>query len=412
MVWVSLPGSTQTQIHPMRLLPLAALAAVFASPALADIVPSHGWAQGFPGTNFATVHADLDTETGALSVWADYFGLEGDLLSVRISDPSGNEWGTLDHEGGRDGFMSGIVVADAARVDQLLTSGFFVRFHTAALPAGEMEAGMGFGAFHTFEFDIDSGQVILGGAPGAGGDVRIAILIDGRVGITGILSGIDFPITGLELRGPAWYGEEGPLMLDLAPLNLAGIPSGLNVQIAESLLTSAQRRDVRDGQCYLLVRTAAYPGGALRGQMYDHLRATSYCAARTSSVAFIGGQLVVSGSVRAADNDITLHGQFFPQGATVLPLVGVGTAHVFDVPGSRGTLCIGGGWIGRYVHSLAQGQGFGIFDVPIDLTQVPSSTGVFSAGAGDRLNFQLWYRDIVAGVPVSNFSNAVSVRLR
>lgn len=396
----------------MRLLPLAALASLLVSPALADIEPSHGWAQGATGTNFATVHADLDTETGALSVWADYVGLVGDLQSVRVSDPSGNEFGQLDHEGGRDGFMSGVVIVDPSRVDQLLTSGFFVRFHTAALPAGEMEAGMGFGSFHSFEFDIDPGQVILGGAPGAGGNVRVGMLIDGRVGITGMLSGIDFPVTGLELRGPAWYGEEGPLMLDLVPLNLAGIPSGLDVQIAESLLTAEQRRDVRDGQCYLLVRTAAYPDGALRGQVYDHLRATSYCAARPSSVAIIGGQLLVSGSVHAADNDITLHGQFFPQGATVLPLVGVGTAHVFDVPGSRGTLCIGGGWIGRYVHNLTQGQGFGIFDVPIDLTQVPSSTGALSAGAGDRLNFQLWYRDNLAGAPVSNFSNAVSVQLR
>ena len=396
----------------MRLLPLAALASLLASPALADIEAGHGWAQGATGANFATVHTDLDTETGALSVWADYVGLVGDLQSVRISDPSGTEFGQLDHEGGRDGFMSGVVIVDPSRVDQLLTSGFWVRFHTTAFPAGEMEAGMGVAWSHTFEFDIDAGQVILGGAPGGSGNVRLSVIPDGRLGITGFLSGIDFPITGLELRGPAWYGEEGPLMLDLAPLNIAGVPAGLNVQVAEAHLTSAQRRDVRDGQCYLLVRTAAYPGGALRGQMYDHLRATSYCAARPSSVAIIGGQLLVSGSVHAPDNDITLHGQFFPQGATVLPLVGIGTAHVFDVPGSRGTLCIGGGWIGRYVHNLTQGQGFGVLDVPVDLTQVPSSTGAFSAGAGDRLNFQLWYRDNLAGAPVSNFSNAVSVQLR
>jgi hypothetical protein len=47
----------------------------------------------------------------------------------------------------------------------------------------------------------------------------------------------------------------------------------------------------------------------------------------------------------------------------------------------------------------------GSFDIVLDLTQVPTSTGFASTMAGDTWNFQVWYRD----QPLSHFTSGVEI---
>ena len=48
---------------------------------------------------------------------------------------------------------------------------------------------------------------------------------------------------------------------------------------------------------------------------------------------------------------------------------------------------------------------------PIDLTAIPTPTGLVPALSGETWNFQAWYRD-VNPTATSNFTDAVSVTFR
>ena len=51
----------------------------------------------------------------------------------------------------------------------------------------------------------------------------------------------------------------------------------------------------------------------------------------------------------------------------------------------------------------------GVVSLPIDLTMVPQSSGFVSVMAGDSRNFQVWFRDLVGGAPVSNFTDGLEI---
>ena len=52
----------------------------------------------------------------------------------------------------------------------------------------------------------------------------------------------------------------------------------------------------------------------------------------------------------------------------------------------------------------------GEFSLQIDLGNMPQPTGAVAAAAGETWNFQTWYRDLVGGMPTSNFTNGRSVQ--
>ncbi|MDA1260896.1 MAG: hypothetical protein O3A20_09785, partial [Planctomycetota bacterium] len=119
-------------------------AAATAPVGLADIESDQLWVQGLVGSNFGIMHADIDTETGEVSAWGDYQGLEGDLLSVVVRDHAGNLLHSLAFTGSRTGFAYGSILVDPTTVAAALDQGLEIRFLTDAFLNGEMGGFFGF----------------------------------------------------------------------------------------------------------------------------------------------------------------------------------------------------------------------------------------------------------------------------
>jgi len=77
-------------------------------------------------------------------------------------------------------------------------------------------------------------------------------------------------------------------------------------------------------------------------------------------------------------------------------------------PGSNGNLCLGGG-IGRHAKQIANSGATGELVIDVDLTALPRPNGTHSVVAGETWNFQAWFRDKVAGVPTSNFTDGIEI---
>ncbi|MEZ6015968.1 MAG: CHRD domain-containing protein [Planctomycetota bacterium] len=393
--------------------PLAVLlcAALAAPSAAGQVLSSQSWVQGAAGSNFGLAFTDLDVEAGALSAWCDYQGLLGDLVAVEVRTPHGAVLGTVGFDGLRAGFASGVVQLAGAPLDAAVAEGYELHLCTTAFPLGEMA-----GLFHfpdpVIELRIlDSAQVVGSiGATAASAMLHLTRYASGRVILSGQTSGLDLPCTGLELRGPAWFGENGPLVLDLAPFDTSNLPSTFFVDLPAGTLSADELRDLDEGFQYLLLRTAAFPDGALRAQTeLEWFAGDHFCRGRPNSTSQIGAELFVDGSPRISDRALTLRGESFPDGSLVLALAGRGRGHVFHPGASQGILCLGGASIARLGVATAAGDPFAGFLMPIDLTQLPVEAGL---AAGESLHFQCWYRDVQGGVPVSNFSSAVRIRPR
>ena len=75
--------------------------------------------------------------------------------------------------------------------------------------------------------------------------------------------------------------------------------------------------------------------------------------------------------------------------------------------GSAGNLCLGGD-IGRYQNQVMSSGPSGSITMPVDLTFIPVNP-FQSVMVGETWNFQGWYRDVIIGVPTSNFTSAISI---
>lgn len=119
-----------------------------------------------------------------------------------------------------------------------------------------------------------------------------------------------------------------------------------------------------------------------------------------------------SGSDVVADNLLRLRAQGLPPNATGFFLTSLATGNVMNPGGSQGTLCLGG-HIGRLDRpgQVQNGGPCGLFDLTLDLTNVPTPTGPTMVMVGETRSFQCWYRDANPGL-TSNFSDAVSIVFR
>lgn len=146
----------------------------------------------------------------------------------------------------------------------------------------------------------------------------------------------------------------------------------------------------------LLLAPSLVPAGQVIGVRFCHQPQVN-----SSGVA---GRLSATGSVVAADNDVTLHAWDLPQNSFGFAIVSRTQGVVMGPTGL--VLCITGD-IGRYVGpaQIMNSGTTGSFDIALDLTQVPTSTGFVPTMAGDTWNFQVWYRD----VPHSRFTSGVKI---
>ncbi|MEM9382046.1 MAG: hypothetical protein AAGB93_18970 [Planctomycetota bacterium] len=137
-----------------------------------------------------------------------------------------------------------------------------------------------------------------------------------------------------------------------------------------------------------------------------------YCASNPNST---GVRAIVSGigSIRAADNRLTLEATHVPRQTSVIFLTSRTPGRIPNPIGHDGILCFGGG-IGRFI-----GPGEIQFTGPtnsarldVDLTSVPEGVGFTSVVPGDVWRFQGWFRDVRDGQATSNFTDALAIRFQ
>ncbi len=151
--------------------------------------------------------------------------------------------------------------------------------------------------------------------------------------------------------------------------------------------------------------------------LYDNFRVevptstigTNYCTANANSTGGFG-MMSATGSPFVSDNLVTVAASGLPANSFGFFLTGLNPGFTANPGGSQGNLCLSGA-IGRYVGTgqIKNSGSSGMFELAIDLTQVPTPTGFVSVAANETWNFQSWYRDAVGGVAVSNFSDGVSI---
>jgi hypothetical protein len=133
---------------------------------------------------------------------------------------------------------------------------------------------------------------------------------------------------------------------------------------------------------------------------------TAYCSANVNSTG-APGVLEAAGSVVAADNVLELRASSLPPAVFGLYITSTVQGNVSMPGGSQGILCLGGE-IGRFTPEIFQSDAAGANATVIDLTQLPTPTGLVAAAAGETWNFQCWHRD-AGSTPTSNFTSPVSI---
>ncbi|MEM8711072.1 MAG: hypothetical protein AAGG01_08975, partial [Planctomycetota bacterium] len=137
-----------------------------------------------------------------------------------------------------------------------------------------------------------------------------------------------------------------------------------------------------------------------------------YCGAAVRNATGCVGVLNVTGSDEVSVNQLRLEATGLPQNVFGFFLVSRATGLVYQPPGSRGALCLGGS-IGRFVGpgQIQNSGSAGALLLDVDLTSLPSPNGPIAAASGETFMFQAWHRDQFA-TATSNFTTATAVTLR
>lgn len=134
------------------------------------------------------------------------------------------------------------------------------------------------------------------------------------------------------------------------------------------------------------------------------------CSGRANSTGQ-AAHVTAVGSDDVTRNDVALQIIELPEGSAGIFIASESAGFTANPGGSLGDLCLDGS-IGRYAQSVFTAGVTGRVELDIDLSMIPQPTGSVTATAGSTWYFQAWYRDVVGGAQVSNFSDAVALRLR
>jgi hypothetical protein len=132
-----------------------------------------------------------------------------------------------------------------------------------------------------------------------------------------------------------------------------------------------------------------------------------YCAPAVNNSTGLPGRLLVTGSLVATDNDMTLTAWSLPPHQFGYFLNSQTQGLVMGPGGSQGNLCVVG-QIGRYNFAIFDSGAGGVGALVLDLPNTPTPTNPIAVLAGDIWHFQCWYRDLNPGA-TSNFTEAVQV---
>lgn len=132
------------------------------------------------------------------------------------------------------------------------------------------------------------------------------------------------------------------------------------------------------------------------------------CPAADNSTG-LPGITFARGSVRVQDNELRLGARGLPSQVMGYFLGSQQRGFVMNPAGATGNLCLLNP-VSRFNRSgEIQDSGLcGRFDLTVDLSNLPTPTGVGSVLAGESWTFQAWFRDLVPQ-PNSNFASAVTI---
>ena len=134
-----------------------------------------------------------------------------------------------------------------------------------------------------------------------------------------------------------------------------------------------------------------------------------YCPGNPNSTG-VGSTLSASGSTDVALNNLDLRCQDLPPNALGYFIVARDRGFAANPAGSAGNLCLGPP-VGRILQSLQSAGAAGSATFRPDLMNIPQPGGPIAVAAGERLRFQFWHRDTLAGGAAgSNFSEGLDVR--
>ncbi len=161
------------------------------------------------------------------------------------------------------------------------------------------------------------------------------------------------------------------------------------------------------------VRFGTYGRGIWDLQLIDGSTtvSASYCSPSVPNHSGASATIRAIGSPIAADNSLTLVAESLPPTTFGFFLASRDTGLIFAPGGANGVLCLGGA-IGRYAGSVQNSGAAGQFQLTVDVTALPQPMGSASALAGDEWHFQAWFRDLLSGVPTSNFTDGATVLFR
>lgn len=133
------------------------------------------------------------------------------------------------------------------------------------------------------------------------------------------------------------------------------------------------------------------------------------CTAQSNSTG-TAARLDAVGSSRVAEGDLELVASSLPLHQSTLFIASRDTG-VQAIPGSDGTLCLGGS-IGRFVGpgQIRSSGPFGLSNLSVDLGAIPLGASTAAASVGETFYFQAWYRDLNPTL-TSNLTNAIGVTL-
>jgi hypothetical protein len=226
------------------------------------------------------------------------------------------------------------------------------------------------------------------GPNSAGVDVHIVFTCDTVAGITtvyenGVAVGTA-PYTFL-LAGMVGIGQvHDPAAGDADPL--AGQMHG--VAVYDGLLPLAE----------IVAHHDAYFQGGL---------GSNYCTANPNSSGATG-RISAVGSLQVASNNFVLTAEDLPLNSFGFFLTSRTQGFVQLPGGSQGNLCLSGA-IGRFVQQIQSSGATGSISIVVNLSALPTPTGLVAAQAGEAWHFQAWHRDTAGGTPSSNFTNGLRV---
>ncbi len=174
------------------------------------------------------------------------------------------------------------------------------------------------------------------------------------------------------------------------------------------------RFNVNDGDPQSIVE-AGIDGVEVSTLTCDEGFGTNYCGPAVANSSGQSAEISGSGSLVVGDNDVTLTASQMPLNMLGLFITSPTAGFLTNPGGSAGNLCLSG-QIGRYngfsgygaINSGASGS----ISLVIDLGNHPTPNGNASVMAGETHHFQAWFRDIVGGVPTSNFTDGMTVVLQ